>query len=394
MIIRIKQATSFAILLLAKNKKSKNTMKKIILLVLIIIAAISTQATSESILKNASKISQKKNIKNMDDQVAPKEQNGYYVNEPSQYGDDLKIIFSSLPFNGGDGQVANSFTSASRVYAKLTVAKGTLKDVLKIADNDDGIKIYLELYSETGEKIKKFASIAETFALTNAQANSKSITLDILPDPAIFNNAKQSDFWVGAAFAYGHNQYNFTQNGNYKVGLFVTNEKTDDWGKPVYGDDIVFAEYFTYNFSAKDAANIVKESQTISDAKNSAVKNAITPLPKEWTAKSAATVMGFTQAQLITMYQNSFTKKMDAHTVVKFHASTSNGGWTVVNNDFGIPVYRYSNQWYTIFIKYPSGKSCFYQGFGLRQQYNGAGTYGAASIDRNDYYMTDCATMQ
>ena len=60
MIIRIKQATSFAILLLAKNKKSKNTMKKIILLVLIIIAAISTQATSESILKNASKISQRK----------------------------------------------------------------------------------------------------------------------------------------------------------------------------------------------------------------------------------------------------------------------------------------------------------------------------------------------
>ena len=371
-------------------------MKKITLLALLLMAIVCTQAGVSHILKKVIETPTNQYTKRMDNNATPKEQDGYYVNKngTSPHVDELKIEFSSVPFNGGDGQVANSFTSASRIYAKLSVAKGTLKDVLKIADNDDGIKIYLVLFNEAGEKIKKFVSIAETFAFTTAQANSKSVTLDILPDPAIFNSGKQGDFWVGAAFAYGHNQYNFTQNGNYKVGLFVTNEKTDDWGKPVFGDDIVFDGYFTYNFSAKDAANIVKESQTISDAKNSAVKNAITPLPKEWTAKSAATVMGFTQAQLITMYQNSFTKKMEAHTVVKLHASTSNGGWTVVNNDFGIPVYRYSNQWYTIFIKYANGKTCFYQSFGLRQQYNGGGTYGSAAVDKNDYYMTDCVTMK
>ncbi len=104
--------------------------------------------------------------------------------------------------------------------------------------------------------------------------------------------------------------------------------------------------------------------------------------------------MGFTQAQLISKYQNSFTDKMDAHTVVKFHASASNGGWTIVNNDFGIPVYRYSNQWYTIFIKYANGKTCYYQGFGLRQQYNGGGAYGQASIDKNEYHMADCGSMK
>ncbi|MBK6380355.1 MAG: hypothetical protein IPF72_11835 [Chitinophagaceae bacterium] len=371
-------------------------MKKITLLSLILIATVCTQAKPCGILNKATETNTTQHAKNMDNKVTIKEPEGYYIDENgiSGYGDDLKIIFSSVPFNGGDGQMANSFTSASRIYAKLTATKGTLKDVLKIADNDDGIKIYLVLYNEAGEKIKRFVSIAETFALSVAQANSKSITLDILPDPAIFNSGKQSDFWVGAAFAYGHNQYNFTQNGNYKVGLFVTNEKLDDWGKPIYGDDIVFANYFTYSFSAKDAINIVKESQTISDAKNNAVKNAITPLPKQWTEKSSNLVMGFTQAQLIKMYENSFADKMDAHTVVKFHASSSNGGWTVVNNDFGIPTYRYSNQWYTVFIKYANGKTCFYQGFGLRQQYNGGGTYGAAFIDKNDYYMTDCATMK
>jgi hypothetical protein len=371
-------------------------MKKIALLTLILLATVCAQAKPGEILKITTETTVNQDMRNMDKKVTPKEQDGYYVNEhgTSLYENDLQIVFSSVPFNGGDVQFANSFTSASRIYAKLTATNGTLKDVLKIADNDDGIKIYLVLYNEVGEKIKKFVSIAETFVLTVAQANSKSITLDILPDPAIFKIGKQSDFWVGAAFAYGHNQYNFTQNGNYKVGLFVTNEKLDDWGKPIYGDDIIFSDYFTYNFSAKDASNIVKESQIISDTKISAVKNAITPLPKEWTAKSSPTVMGFTQVQLITMYQNSFTSEMDAHTVVKFHASSSSGGWTVVNNDFGIPVYRYSNQWYTIFIKYANGKSCFYQGFGLRQQYNGGDTYGTASIDRNDYYKTDCTTMK
>lgn len=380
-------------------------MKKITLLALILIAIVCTRArpggiekkTNDKVsIKKTTETTTKQDTQNMNSRATPKVPDGHYVNEngTSLYDKDLQIVFSSAPFNGGDVQLANSFTSASRIYAKLTAIKGTLKDVLKIADNDDGIKIYLVLYNEAGEKIKRFVSIAETFALSGAQANSKSITLDILPDPAIFNSGKQSDFWVGAAFAYGHNQYNFTQNGNYKVGLFVTNEKVDDWGKPVYGDDIIFANYFTYNFSAKDAINIVKESQTISDAKNNAVKNAITSLPEQWTEKSSNLAMGFTQAQLIKMYENSFADKMDAHTIIKFHSSSSNGGWTVVNNDFGIPTYRYSNQWYTIFIKYANGKTCFYQGFGLRQQYSGGGTYGAAFIDKNDYYMTDCATMK
>jgi len=371
-------------------------MKKITLTGLMLIATFCAQAKHDEVLKKTTETTITIDAKNVNDMTTPIDQDGYYVNEnkKSLYGEDLKIIFSSVPFNGGDGQLANSFTSANRIYAKLVTAKGTLKEVLKISDNDDGIKIFLVLYNEAGEKIKKFVSIAETFALSVEQANSKSVTLDILPDPAIFSSGKQSDFWVGAAFAYGHNQYNFSQNGNYKIGLFVTNEKMDDWGKPVYGDDIVFADYFTYNFSAKDAVNIVKESQAISDAKNMAVKNAITTLPKQWTEKSSTLVMGFTQAQLIAMYQNSFTNKMDAHTVIKFHASSANGGYTVVNNDYGIPIYRYSNQWYTIFIKYANGKTCFYQGFGLRQQYNGAGTYGKPMIDKNDYYMADCEKMK
>ena len=364
--------------------------------VFLVAVFMSTQAQFGGQIKRVKdKISEKKvaetniNSKSMiNDEYAVSE------NGKSMYNDEVKISFSSAPFKASNSQISNNFTTGNRIYAKLTTQKGSLKEALKIGDNDDGIKIYLVLYNTEGEKLKKFSSIAETFEINTVQAGRNFLTLDILPDPANFDNGKQSDLYVGAAFAYGHNQFTFTQNGDYRVGLFVKNEKVDDWGKPIYGEDIIFADFFNYNFAAKDAGTIVKESKTINEAKNNSVKNAITPLPKQWVEKTFTPVMGFTQAQLTMMYENSFDTKLDAHSVVKLHASSSNGGWTVQSNDYGIPIYRYSNQWYTIFIKYSNGGSCYFQGFGLRQQYNGSGIYGKAFIDKNEYHMADCGSMK
>jgi hypothetical protein len=306
---------------------------------------------------------------------------------------NVSIIFSSTPFSYGEKNIAQRFHSDNFIYAKISVANGTIKDALKIGDKDDDINFGFVLYNDFKETIETKEQVI-SFAITAAQANAKSITVDILPDAQIYKNGKQGDFWGGAMFAGMHTQYVLGKNGNYKIGFYVKNEKVDDWGKPIWGDNIVYINFFDYEFDTKHAAGILKESDELNDLRVSAIKNVITPLPKQWTEKTSNTVMGFTQAQLITMYQNSFTDKMDAHTVVKFHASSSNGGWTTQNNEFGIPVYRYSNQWYTIFIKYANGGSCFYQGFGLRQQYNGGGTYGQAFIDKNEYHMADCATMK
>ncbi|MEQ1553658.1 MAG: hypothetical protein ABL929_05740 [Ferruginibacter sp.] len=312
------------------------------------------------------------------------------ITEP--VNNDLTITFSNKTFTGGGEVITNSFTSANGIYAKITATKGTLKDALKLADNDDGIKFQFVLYDDNDETINKFATI-EKFQLTDAQAKGKTITFDIIPNLANFSNGKQSDFWVGT-FARKHDQYTFKKNGSYKVAVVVSNEMVDDWGKLVYGKDIEYHSFFDYNFSAKDAAAVFDEADKVNDLKNAAKKNAITALPKQWAEKTSALAMGLTQAQLIAMYQNSFSPKLDPHTVVKFHASPSNGGWTTVNNDYGIPIYRYSNQWYTIFVKFNNGKACFFQGFGLRQQYMGGGTYGKAFLDKNDYHMADCETMK
>ncbi len=304
---------------------------------------------------------------------------------------NVSITFSTTPYSYGEKNVTKTFHSDNFIYAKISVANGTIKDALKIGDNDE-INFGFILYNDYKETIETKEQVI-TFAITPAQANSKSITVDILPDAEMYKNGKQGDFWGGAMFAAMHTQYTLSKNGKYKIGFYVKNEKVDDWGKPIWGDNIIYTNFFDYEFDTKHAAGILKESDQLNDLRVSAIKNVITPLPKQWTEKTSAMAMGLTQAQLIAMYENSFDVKLDPHTVVKFHASSSNGGWTTQNNDYGIPIYRYSNQWYTIFVKYTTGV-CFFQGFGLRQQYNGGGTYGKAFIDNNEYHMTDCAGMK
>ena len=308
---------------------------------------------------------------------------------------NVSITFSNQPYSGAKNNVEAStkFASNNYIYAKISVAKGTIRDALKIGEKDNLISMGFTLYTDNPDNIKTEES-ALGFEITAAQADAKSITVDIRPWPQLYNLSRASDFWPGFSFVALQTQYNMPKNGTYKIEFFVKNEKADDWGKPIWGDNIVYKKIFDYDFNNSDVDRMNREVDTLNDLRVSTIKNAITPLPKQWTEKTSSPVMGFTQAQLITMYQNSFDTKLDPHTVVKFHASNSSGGYTTQNNEYGIPIYRYSNQWYTIFVKYANGKSCFYQGFGLRQQYNGGGTYGKVFIDKNEYHMADCAGMK
>jgi hypothetical protein len=104
--------------------------------------------------------------------------------------------------------------------------------------------------------------------------------------------------------------------------------------------------------------------------------------------------MGIAQPKLIEMFRNHFDGKLSDFNLVKLHATSSNGGWTVEANEFGIPRYRYSSQWYTIFMKSKDGKTCFYQGFGLRQNYEGGGKYSATFIDADKYHYVNCGDMK
>lgn len=169
---------------------------------------------------------------------------------------NVSIVFSSTPFSNTSYKVTNSFTSKDMIYAKISVTNGTIKDALKIGENDDinfGFVLYNDETIQTKEQVI-------TFPITQAQANSKSITVDILPDVQLYKTGKQGDFWGGAIFASMHDQYTLTKNGTYHIGFYVKNEKVDDWGKPIWGDNIIYTNYFDYNFRVIDAAAVVKEA--------------------------------------------------------------------------------------------------------------------------------------
>jgi hypothetical protein len=394
-------------------------MKKISLsIVIILFATLSTQAQLGGLLKKAKdKVTEKKEVKENKQEDTEEKTTSKAVNNKTNNSDPNtpdtyflvnnplgKILFSNQPFSASTVSGKTKFASNEFIYGRLQLNSGTIKEALKIEEKDAKNPYYnfqyvVVVYHNKEDKYNN-EQIWNSCLLKDADLDKNYLDFDVLPSPdkATTIISALSDFSAGKSTAplYAAIQPNiFAEDGMYKVDVIIRNPTKDSWGNLLVKDKWpTFEADFDFEFTANDVALLKKNYELASNNAKNAAANANTPLPKQWKEKSSALVMGFTQAQLINMYENSFTSKMDAHTVVKFHASSSNGGWTTQNNDYGIPIYRYSNQWYTIFIKYTNGKTCYYHGFGLRQQYNGGGTYGKAFIDKNEYYMTDCGQMK
>ena len=234
-------------------------------------------------------------------------------------------------------------------------------------------------------------------ALSLEQANLKSLDIDIMPHTMKFSvySGISGEGIFYSPFPNMHNQNNFPRNGSYKVGVFFNNKTKDDWGKEQEGDGIIYANTFDYAFSAKDVPTIMSEQDAVYEMKKTGIAQAIKDLPGEWKLKSNAFTMGMTEQQIGDLYVNSYSGGVAVLKVVKVYAHQSSGGWTIQKNEFGIPLYRYSNQFYTLFVKNIESNSCFFQRFSLRQQYNGGGTYDAIFGDITyDVNFTDCSKMK
>jgi hypothetical protein len=394
-------------------------MKKITLSIAIILfATITTHAQLGGLLKKAKdKVTEKKEVKkskqeetketvNTNNEPKNKTSNNdpnvpdtyYLVNNPLG-----KISFSNQPFSPLAVGGKTTFASNEFIYGRLQLNSGTIKEALKIEEKNKKNPYYnfeyvVVVYRDKENKYNN-EQLWNNCLLKDADLDKNYLDFDVLPNPdkATTVISALSDFSAGKSTAplYAAIQPTiFSEDGIYKVNIIIRNPAKDNWGNFLTKDKWpTFEADFDFEFNSNDVAILKKNKELASTKAEYAIKNTITPLPKQWTEKTSTTAMGFTQAQIITMYENSFDTKLDPHTVVKFHASNSNGGWTTQNNDYGIPIYRYSNQWYTIFIKYANG-ACYYQGFGLRQQYNGGGTYGKAFVDKNEYHMTDCVGMK
>jgi hypothetical protein len=310
------------------------------------------------------------------------------------------IQFSGTPFINGKGDGKTSFSSnGEHIYAQLEANSGTIKDVFSIK-TDENIRFSFTYYiysDDENQLIGNFQTSTGNFIVTPQMAKEKYLVLDIMPakeDAVVYTNKEMGFNSTASSFAYLHTQEKFSKSGNYKVRLVLLTPYTDEWGKPISGTSMDCNGFFDYSFSIKDAKARVEEGSELYTYMKENINNAPVALPDEWSEKSSPLTMGVTQAKLVEMYRNIYDDKLTDFTLVKFHATNRTGGWNIQKNDLGIPTYRYSNQWYTIFMKSKNGKACFYQGFGLRQNYEGGGQYGASFIDEETFKYVKCEEMK
>ena len=304
----------------------------------------------------------------------------------------LKIEFYEVLPNSGIETFRNSFSSKNHIYLKITT-KIAIKDVFKLDEDKAEIQLRISIYDDVKQKITN--SNGNVYInLSKAQANLKSLDIDILPH-TMKNTAYGNDEFYFSPFPNMHNQNTFTQNGKYKVAVFIFAPEKDDWGKTKSGDGIIYGNSFEYDFAAKDTEAIKSDQSAVYELLKNGIKFAKKELPKQWMLKSNAFTMGLTEQQIANLYVNSYSGGAKILKVVKVYAHQSGGGWTIQKNDLGIPEYRYSNQYYTLFVKNTETSECYFQDFSLRQEYNGGGTYAAIRGDITyDTTFTDCSKMK
>lgn len=311
------------------------------------------------------------------------------------FENDMKVeFFDALP-NSGAENFSQSFTSQQHIYARITATNGTIKDVFHFDENNAYLYVKMYLYDDVSQKISYTSRGYFNFIrLTKEEANLSSLDIEILGHNMKYNLFKSDDGGMYMSpFPNMHKESNFPRNGKYKVGFFLFTDIKDDWGKAKEGEGYLHGNTFEYDFSAKDVAQIEQDQTSLHEAKKNGVKYEKKALPPEWDEKSSAFTMGYTEKQIIDLYKSCYTGS-HVMTIVKCFAHPSNGGWSIQKNEYGIPEYRYSNQFYTLFTKHIDG-SCYYQRFSLRQRYSGGGTYDSVFGDITyQVYFTDCEKMK
>lgn len=300
---------------------------------------------------------------------------------------NLKFVFSTTPFTTGQPNITNSFTSHDHIYAQMQTS-GTIKDALKIQEKDDGVNIGFKVFYEDYISEKMWPL---PYALSTTQINGQNLTVDIMPDISVYK-ANKNGVLYASTFPNLNDQITFPKSGTYKIGVFVSNQNVDDWGKSIYGDNITYAGFFDYTFTPADAATIIKEGNAVNNILRNREKfSDIKPMHKGWTLQSSTPMAGYS----IAKYNQDYLRFYPNVKIIKTYIAPDDGWSVIKDNDNFLPLYKYSSQWVTYFCKTNDGK-CYYHTCNLRQKYEGGGTYGAkflAVFDSEINYV-DCGSMK
>lgn len=321
-----------------------------------------------------------------------------------------EIYFSDQPFPAGGGvpNAKEDFSSNEFIYARLVLKDGTVGSVLKPEVDERTKKKMVDFrmyqikegYGSGGSFISE---IGRNFrvVINDSEMDKSYLDFDIFPSP---ETATSLFSWGGNpndGLLYAADMYLFlskpdTKEGTHKIWTEFTIKGVDFRGNAVSSSDWKkITNSFNFTFRGADfaaiKANYDKLEKTFFNnyRKQKAVNE---PLPAEWSAKSSPIIGGFTAASVNSLYTSSFTTSANILKVIKLYAAPPKGQtmWNIQNNQYGIPSYRYSSQYFTVFVRDSSNGVCYYQGFGLRQQYSGAGTYGKTIIDHGPSALLTC----
>jgi Sec-independent protein translocase protein TatA len=322
------------------------------------------------------------------------------------------IYFANQPFPA-DGSVTGaktSFNSNEFIYGRIVFKSGTLRENMKIFSKQEAELIdkndpptyqsdalakrvpfmfYKFLIFKDGRRI--FEAMLDRVGLNEGDLDKNYWDFDVLPAP---DKAKTT--WTAFNTPQPANIYkmispeNFREEGKYEIKFSIYNPTKTAWSKIETDREkwIYVNGDLAFNFRATDVATLQANGENAEknferNTANAAFENQSSP--KEWLLKSNALIAGVTLAQLQTLFKNHYSNANEI-SVLKIYANpaSSSALWSVQKNEYGIPLYRYSNQWFMGFGKNRVTGKCFFKEFGLRQNYAGGGTYGGTFVDYSD----------
>ncbi|MDZ4794064.1 MAG: hypothetical protein SGI83_07285 [Bacteroidota bacterium] len=131
---------------------------------------------------------------------------------------------------------------------------------------------------------------------------------------------------------------------------------------------------FDFQFSEEDVERIRKNARLGSDL---AVESAFRydKLPPVFSNPGKLTDSNATSAKIAAILKRDLPQRQ----IIKWVAESYNGPyWSIANDDYGLPKYKYFNP--HIWIAYKSDGKCYVGFVTLRQVYSGGGTYAALAV--------------
>ena len=291
-----------------------------------------------------------------------------------------QISFSNTPFASGAATAKKTFNSAEFIYGKLELSSGTIKEVFKIKDKENTpafLKCEFTIL-QNGEVVS-YGSSKDFILVKDESKDAAFINFDVMPEAAKASTVYSmlDDFSAGIGFTPMPNMiFNaHLPDGNYKVHVKIYSETMDAYGSLQNEEKWPNIEgEFDYKFNEEDAEKILANRLLIRD---NILENAFRydKLPPVFSNPGKLTDPAATAAKILAILKRDLPERE----IIKWVAESYSGPvWSIANDDYGLPKYKYFNP--HVWMAYKIKGKCYIGNVTLLQPYAGGGTYAALQV--------------